>query len=201
MGSACESQTSTTLLGRLKDLGDAQAWKEFVHRYAARIYRWCRRLGLQDADAQDVTQGILVKLAVRLRTFEYDPNGSFRGYLKTVTIRAWRDFVESRQHNGQAYGGEQFQGWWESLEAGDDLAQQLEEEFQRELLSEALARVQLRVDPRTWEVFRLLVFAERPGTEVARQFGMGLSAVYGIRHRVQTMLQEEVRKLEPPDAS
>jgi RNA polymerase sigma-70 factor (ECF subfamily) len=201
MDNACESQTSATLLGRLKDLGDAQAWKEFVHRYAPRIYRWCRGFGLQDADAQDITQGILVKLAVRLRTFEYDPGGSFRGYLKTVTIRAWRDFVESRQHNGQACGGDQLQSWWEFVEAGDDLAQQLDEEFQRELLSEALARVQLRVDSRTWEVFRLLVFEEQPGTDVARQFRMSLSAVYGIRHRVQAMLREEVRKLEPPDAS
>ncbi len=198
MASACESQTSPTLLGRLKDLRDGQAWKEFVHRYTPRIYGWCRKFGLQDADAQEVTQGVLLMLARRMRTFEYDPNKSFRGWLKTVTIHAWGDFLADRKRNGQAVGGAALDGWWASVEAADDLDQHLDEEFERELLLEAMARVQLRVEARTWNVFHLVVFEKRSGAEVARQFAMTVGAVYRARNRVKTLLREEVHKLQSP---
>ena len=52
--------------------------------------------GLQDADAEDVAQEILLKLARKLRDFAYDPKSSFRGWLKTVAHHAWRDFVDGR---------------------------------------------------------------------------------------------------------
>jgi RNA polymerase sigma factor (sigma-70 family) len=201
MDSACESQTSPTLLGRLKNLRDEQAWKEFVHRYAPRIYDWCRGLGLQDADAQEITQGVLVKLAVRMQTFDYDPNGSFRGWLRTVTINAWKAFLASRRRHGQAVGGARLSDWWQTLEAAEDLADHLDEELEQEQLDEAMARVQRRVGVRTWKVFCLLVFEERRGAEVAKKFGMTLSAVYGARHRVQTLLQKEVQRLQRSGAS
>src|SRR5690242_1472726 len=80
-------RTSLTLLGRLrKESVDQDAWREFVRRYGPLIYSWCRKWKLQEADAQDVTQAVLVKLAQKMRTFEHDVNGRFRGYLKTLTI-------------------------------------------------------------------------------------------------------------------
>ena len=91
------SQTSVTLLGRLRQEGtDQQAWVEFVRRYGPRICGWCRQWGLQEADAQDVAQDVLLKLAAKLRTFAYDPTRSFRGWLKTLTHHAWCDFVNDR---------------------------------------------------------------------------------------------------------
>ena len=56
---------------------DQAAWEEFVDRYGAKIYSWCRAWRLQDADAQDVTQAVLTKLAVQLRRFAYDPSQKF----------------------------------------------------------------------------------------------------------------------------
>src|SRR5439155_24568741 len=92
MGSEPASQTSPTLLVRLRNVEDKQAWEEFVDRYAPRIYGWCRNQGLQNADAEDVTQEVLAKLARRMQTFVYAPNSSFRGWLKKVTHNAWVDF-------------------------------------------------------------------------------------------------------------
>ncbi len=195
MSSASDLETSSTLLRRLKGACNAEAWNEFVQRYAPRIYAWCRRLRLQDADAQDVSQEVLTKLVLRMRTFEYDPGGSFRGWLKTVTVHAWDDFLAERQQNG----GIPFPDGWEPADAGKDLAQELEEEFQRELLEEALARVQPRVEPRTWEAFRLLVYEKLSGAEVAGRLGMRIGAVYRAKNRVLVMLREEVQKLEPPE--
>ncbi len=78
-----DSSTSPTLLGRVAQYPpDQAAWTEFVDRYGTRIVRWCRAWGLQDADARDTSQEILLRLAVRLRSFQYDATGSFRGFLR-----------------------------------------------------------------------------------------------------------------------
>ena len=78
------SQTSASLLNRLRrDPNDQSAWNEFVNRYGPRIHAWCRHWNLQEADAQDVTQIVLLQLAAKMRTFVYDPSRSFRAWLKT----------------------------------------------------------------------------------------------------------------------
>ncbi len=82
--------TSLTLLGRLRqDPKDQTARSEFVARYAPRILHWCRGWGLQESDARDVTQEVLLKLNRLIATFVYDPSGSFRGWLKTLASPAW----------------------------------------------------------------------------------------------------------------
>src|SRR5262249_59472623 len=69
------SLTSATLLGRLRcSPADQEAWKEFVLRYGPKIYRWCRQWNLQEADAQDVAQTVLLKLAGKMPAFDYDPS-------------------------------------------------------------------------------------------------------------------------------
>src|SRR5436189_1773576 len=92
--------TSATLLGRLRRAPmDAPAWREFVERYGAQIYGWCRGRGLQEADAEDMTQTILAKLLGVMRSFSYDPAQSFRGWLRTVTDNAWRDLMRGSRRD------------------------------------------------------------------------------------------------------
>jgi RNA polymerase sigma-70 factor (ECF subfamily) len=200
MGATQGPSTDPLLLGRLKDLTDARAWGEFVGRYAPRIYGWCRKQGLQAADAEDVTQTVLTNVARRMQSFAYDPGRSFRGWLKAVTRNAWADFVNSCEHGGRGAGDSEVVRLLGRLESGDELVEELDEkEFEREVLEEAMARVCLRVAPSTWQAFTLVAFEERPGDEVAGQLGMTVGAVYAARHRVQRLLQEEVRKLDSPD--
>jgi RNA polymerase sigma-70 factor (ECF subfamily) len=189
--------TSPTLLGRLGRVpADQAAWGEFAERYGRKIYGWCRHWQLQEADAEDVTQQVLLKLAHKMRTFSYDPSRSFRAWLKTVTHHAWRDFVESRQRPGAGSGDTQVLEQLSTVQARDGLADELDEEFTRDLLDEAMARVQLRVQPHTWQAFRLLAAEGRSGAEAAEQLGMKVATVFVARSKVQKMLQEEVRKLE-----
>ena len=137
--------TSSTLLARLRHdpLNDA-AWDEFVEQYGRHIYRWCRQWKLQDADAEDVTQEILLKLARKLRDFAYDPTSSFRGWLKTVAHHAWRDFVDGRRV-GRSTADEQIWELLQSVEAREDLIKKLEEAFDHEILEVAKTQVRLRV--------------------------------------------------------
>ena len=102
MDASSGSYTSPTLLGRLRqEPADQGAWAQFVERYGRRIYTWCRQGKLQEADAEDVTQMVLVRLAQRMRAFAYDPSRSFRGWLRTLTRHAWSDFVHAAGRPGR----------------------------------------------------------------------------------------------------
>jgi RNA polymerase sigma-70 factor (ECF subfamily) len=199
MGSNFSGRTSLSLLHRLqRDADDQTAWSEFVHRYGRLIYQWCRRWNLQETDAQDVTQTVLVKLVEKMRSFEYDPTRSFRAYLKTLTHYAWCDFLEHHKRPGAGSGGSQVLELLEGVEARDELATRLQEEFDKELLEEATARVRARVEPHTWEAFRLTALDGCSGAAAAQQLGMEVTAVFKAKSRVQKMLQAEVQQLEGP---
>jgi RNA polymerase sigma-70 factor (ECF subfamily) len=199
MDRAVDSRTSASLLSRLnQNPNDPTAWDDFVRRYGRKIHAWCRRWNLQDADAEDVTQNVLLTIARKMRTFTYDPTRSFRGWLRTLAHAAWCDWLEGRRRAtpgpGEVRGIEQL----ETVEARDELVARLEEEYERELLDEAMARVRLRVEKRTWEAFHLLAFEDLSGAEAAERLDMKVPAVFVAKGRVQKMIQEEIRKLEGP---
>src|SRR5947209_14496011 len=126
MSGTNDSGTRITLLGRLRrDPTNEAAWGEFVTHYGGQIFGWCRRWGLQEADAQDVTQIVLVKLAQKMREFTYDPSRSFRAWLKTLAHHAWNDFLESRQRPGLGSGDSRVQSILGTIAARDDLVEQL----------------------------------------------------------------------------
>jgi RNA polymerase sigma-70 factor (ECF subfamily) len=192
-----DSRTSPTLLGRLRNSpADEAAWVEFVARYGPRVLAWCRHWGLQESDAQDVTQNVLLALAREMRDFEYDPAGSFRGWLRTVARRAWMRHEEWRRRPGAGTGDSAVWDRIDSEPAGDNLLQQLEEECDRELLEQAMALVKLRVQPKTWEAFRLTALEEVSGDEAARRLDMPIGSVYAAKSNVRRMIQEEMERLD-----
>ena len=186
--------TSATMLARVQNPADGEAWNEFVGCYGPRIRQWCRRWNVQEADTEDVAQEVLLRLAQKLRDFRYDPSRSFRAWLKTVTHNAWRNYVES-QRRGVASGDIAIQRLLNAVEAPDTLVEHLDEEFERALTEEAMARVRSRVAPHTWEAFRLLVFEQLPGAEVAPRVNMQVAMVYVARSKVQKMLKEEIDRM------
>src|SRR5437763_881816 len=108
MGKPAPSLTPVSLLDRLgRDPNDPGAWSEFVQHYGVKVLLWCRYWGLQHADADDVTQEVLVEVARKMQTFTYDPARSFRAWLKTLTHAAWCAWLErrSRQAQGSGAGG------------------------------------------------------------------------------------------------
>ena len=193
MAGTHDSATRITLLGRLRrDPTNQAAWAEFVEHYGAKIYGWCRRWNLQEADAQDVTQDVLLKLARAMKDFTYDPTRSFRAWLKTITQHAWSDAIADRYRGSDSRIIQRL----ESLEARADLRRRFEESFDRELMEMAIARVQRRVTPPTWEAFRLTALEGLSGAEASQRLTSSVAAVFVSKHRVQKLLKEEIRKLE-----
>jgi RNA polymerase sigma factor (sigma-70 family) len=194
---AHSSRTSVTLLGRLRqDSGDQAAWNEFVARYEPKILQWCRGWGLQESDARDVAQDVLLKLHRLLAKFAYDPSRSFRGWLRTLTHHAWRDLVDDRERKGAGSGDTAMQEFFENVAVGDTLVQQLEEEYRGELLDQAMARVRTRVESRTWDAFRLTTLEGCTGAAAADRLEMKITRVYTAKSEVKKMIRAEIRMLE-----
>jgi RNA polymerase sigma factor (sigma-70 family) len=192
-----EPLTGSTLLALLRDPADSQAWDIFVRRYGPLIHRWCRRWRLQEADADNVTQEVLAQLVQKLRTFRYEPHkGTFRGWLRTLTEHAWSDYAAKNLEPTRGTGDSEVLERLQSVEARTDLMESLAETFDLELLDHAQARVQVRVTPRDWQIFRELTLEERPGRAVARELGMTVTAVLMAKSRVQKKLREEIHRLE-----
>jgi RNA polymerase sigma-70 factor (ECF subfamily) len=192
-----ERDTSATLLGRLAQSGaaDHAAWAEFVARYGPAVYAWCAARRLQAADAEDVTQQVLLKLANRMKTFTYDPSRRFRAWLRTVTENAIRDFHAAGPPD-RPTGDSAMHAALASVAATEDLHQRLAAEYDRELLDAAMQRVQARVAAHTWEAFRLTALEGVPAGEVAQRLNMKVCTVYEARSSVVKKLRAERAALE-----
>lgn len=191
-----DSDTPHSLLIRIsREQRDERAWSEFVRRYQPRILAWCRERGLQPADAEDVAQTVLAQLLSAMREFHYDPAGSFRAWLRTVTGHACGRFM-LRENRAQGEKGGEALRHIEEAPARRELAQRIEEAFDEELLQQAIAAVRGSVAAHTWEAFRLTALEGQSGAEAARRVGMPVMHVYVARQRVQEMLRREVGRLQ-----
>src|SRR3954469_16106680 len=118
-----DSQTSVTLLGRVRQVpADQAAWAQVTGGYGRKLHAWCRQWNLQEADAEDVTQTVLLKLAATMQSFVYDPEKKFRAWLKTVVRHAWSDFWAGHKA-AVAAGGSQAVEMLHTVEAREDLVQ------------------------------------------------------------------------------
>jgi RNA polymerase sigma factor (sigma-70 family) len=196
-GDEPQLSTRTSLLIRLRqEPVDQAAWNEFVERYGPLVLAWCQQWGLQPADADDVSQNVLLKLAHHLRSFVYDPGRRFRGYLRTTAHNACKDYVDSKHRAVPASADAAVHAVLESIAARDDLAARLEEAFDLERLEMAQARVRQRVAPQTWEAFRLTALEGLSGADAAAALRMQVGTVFKAKSKVQQMLRDEIEQLE-----
>lgn len=190
--------TRPSLILRLRDLQDAQAWTQFVELYAPMIYAFVRKRGLQDADAADLTQVCLTQVAAHVGNLEYDPRrGSFRGWLFTLVRNKLWDFCRHSQRLDQGSGDSRIEGLLQTLPAPQpDEAGQWEGEYRRGLLAWAAQQVRPEVQETTWQAFWQTAVEDKPGKEVAKDLGLTPAAVYLAKSRVMTRLRELIRELQ-----
>ena len=192
--------TRVVLLERLRrSSSDSSAWSEFVKQYGHLIIHWCRRYGLQSADAEDVAQDVLLRFWRKAATFHYDSSKRFRNYLRMVIHSAlveWRDSLEQCDYY---LLDEQVRKLILNIPAQEDLIAKLEEAYDLELMELAMASVKQRVQPRTWQAFHLMAIEGRSGPDIAQTLGIDLSLVYVARGRVQRMIRQTVLRFEEND--
>jgi RNA polymerase sigma-70 factor (ECF subfamily) len=186
--------TRASLLVRLRDARDDQAWSQFVGLYAPLIYGYARKQGLQDADAADVTQDALRAVAGAVGKLEYDPKrGTFRSWLFTIVrnkLRNWHD-AKGRQHSGT--GGTAAQELLQQLPAPEEDV--WEQEYQRRLFAWAIERIRGEFQETTWRAFWQTAVDGKCGKEVASALGITVAAVYLAKSRVLARLKEEIEQV------
>src|SRR5205807_3625044 len=103
------SETSLSLLNRLRLQPDAESWRRLVDLYSPLIQGWLRRQGVAPADADDLTQEVMTVVVRELPQFEHNQQrGAFRNWLRTITINRLRALWRSRQTRPLATGDSDF---------------------------------------------------------------------------------------------
>lgn len=181
--------TSLTLIERLGNSSDSAAWGRFVELYTPMLLAWCRRVGLSDADAADLTQTVFVALYEKLPEFRYDPARSFRAWLKTVMMNAWRNQVRKRTSQSAVDSDVD-----PDLIPDTDPRLQLDEaEYRSQLVGRALQLMQEHFEQNTWKACWEFVVNDRRAVDVAAELGMTENAVYLAKSRVLRHLRHELR--------
>ena len=189
--------TRPSLLVRIRDARNAEAWSQFVDLYAPLVYGFARKYGLQDADAADLTQEVMRAVAAAARHLEYDPQrGSFRGWLFTITRNKLRNFLTARRRHEQP-AGETAQELLDQQPAREaEQEAQWELEHQRRLFEWAAGQVRGEVQESTWQAFWQTAVDGKSGREVAQSLQMSVAAVYLAKSRVMARLKQRISEAE-----
>jgi len=191
--------TRVTLLQRLPDAADAEAWETFVKIYAPVIFGFAVRRGCPASEARDLVQEVLIKVASAIRSFEYDRSrGRFRNWLFTIArnqLESWRRKINARPKLGSDAERNR-----QALERKRDKSVDPERiwqmEYQRQVVYRALPVVKEGVSAVQWRIFHGLVIDDRSASEMSIEEDMSIGAVYVAKSRVLARLREEIDRLE-----
>lgn len=192
--------TRPSLLVRLRDARDADAWQQFVELYGPIVYRFGRRHRLQDADAADLTQEVLRGVSAGMERFAYDPcRGSFRGWLFTLAHRKLYDLLARRRRQEQASGDSAAHELLHDVPAPDS-KDVWNQELERQLFACAAEQVRGQFTESTWRAFWATAVEGRDAAVVAEELHLSVGSVYVAKSRVQARLREKVREITEEDA-
>jgi RNA polymerase sigma-70 factor (ECF subfamily) len=189
--------TRASLLVQLRDGSNDAAWREFIDLYGPIVYGFARSRGLQDADAADLMQDVMRAVMNAIGRFNYDRRqGTFRGWLFTMTRNKIFNFLSARRIRPQASGDSGTHRLLaEEIEAASD-SDQWELEYQRQLAALAMDRIKAEFKDKTWRAFWLTAVEGVAAGDAARQVGLSAGAVYVAKSRVLARLKREVEAME-----
>lgn len=187
--------TRPSLLFRLRDRRNHDAWSEFLQIYEPVIYRVAKRFQMQDADAREIVQEVLLRVSSAIDRFDPDGNGTFRGWLSQTTRRVAVDRFRRLVGRDVAVGGPT-RALANVIEDNNQLEIEFDLEHRRQLFRCATNMVRPTVSPTSWSAFWETAVADRPVKEVALAIGLTEGAVYVARCRVLKRIREFIEDQE-----
>ena len=191
-----DPETRPSLLVRLREPRDEQAWAEFLDIYEALIYRLVRRRGLQDADAREVTQDVLLAVSKAIEDWEPDPaRGSLRGWLSRVVRNLTVNWLIRQKRHPQASGDSHLRDLLDQVPSpGEAESVLFDRELKRELFHRAAKRIRDEFREITWLAFWRTCVEGQEIAAVADQLGIPVGVVYVSRSRVMARLKKAVEQ-------
>lgn len=190
--------THPSLIFRLATVPeDAESWRQFAYRYGRVLLLWCRRYGLQEADAKDVSQEVMLRIARQIQKHQQEIPRSFRGWLRSIVHGAWCDWKEQQAtRKNHMFGDSNSCEALTQIVARDDLLAQLDARYDRELYDIAARRIRRNIEPQTWLAFHLQAVELLSPQDVGEQLGIKPASAIAARYRVTTLIRSEVARLE-----
>ena len=186
-------QTRFTLILRLKTAEDAGAWSEFIDIYQPLIIRLATAKGLQPADAQDVAQEVLSKIAKAINQFDPHPDsGSFRGWISRITRNMVIDFLRSKKRTELVTNLESITSLYEATTPMDSNSALFDLEHERQMFIWAAEKIKGGFTNKTWTAFWQTAVENRSVAEVAKQLKLSSGAIYIARSRVMAKLKTTI---------
>lgn len=186
------SETSASLLEQLRLQPDDESWQRLIAIYTPLIHGWLQRHArLKAEDADDVVQEVLSVLVKKLSDFERQRTGSFRAWLRTITVNCLRNFNRSGRVRPGAVGGSDFLAVIDQLEdPASGLSAQWDQEHDRHVTQRLLEMIKPDFEAPTWAAFQRVAIQGVSADAVASELGITTNAVFIAKSRVLAKLRE-----------
>lgn len=184
-------ETSASLLQRLRTSPDESDWARLVDLYTPLIRGWMRRYSTSQQDADDVVQEVMAVVVRKLPQFERERTGSFRNWLRQITVNCLRDSWRAKKYRPSGTGGSDFQQVLDQLaDPQSQLSQLWNEEHDQHVLQSLLDQIRPSLPNETWQAFRRVSVDGESAELVAKELNITVNKVYIAKSRVMARLRE-----------
>jgi len=190
--------TRQSLLIRVRNPRDGDAWEQFAQVYGPLIFRFARKRGLQDADAADLSQIALTAVLGMLQAGGYDRNrGSFRSWLFGLVRNQMHKFCDRNERQPLGTGGTSMRHRLETQPAPElDEEAAWDGEFERQMFLVAVERVRGEFHESRWQAFWRTAVEGRGAADVGKELGLSVGAVYTAKSRAISRVKREIELMQ-----
>ena len=186
--------TSESLLFRLQqdhESPNESAWQQFIAIYTPLIFYWARKTGLNQSDASDLVQDVLTQVFQKLPDFKYDAGGSFRGWLRMVTLNKYRQIYRRKSVRLTSAS----ESMLENLAPVAVAESTWDISYAKLLVAQKMETMQNDFAPGTWEALKMVINEGSSVDDAAKQTGISTWTIYSARARLMKRLRTELNGL------
>ena len=196
VSSTSMSETSLSLLDRLRLQPDTESWRRLVDLYTPLIQAWLHHHGISSADADDLTQDVMTVVVRELPQFKHNHrHGAFRSWLRAITANRLRVLWRSRHTHPLATGDSDFQKMLDELEdPASNLSRLWDRQHDQHVARRLMDLVQPQFEPATWIAFRRVLDGVKAAVAAA-ELNISVNAVLLAKSRVLSRLRQEIQGL------
>ena len=190
---AIRRETRLSLLAQMRQ-DDPQAWEDAIDLYRPMVHGWLEQLLFQTADVEDLTQDVMLTVSREISAFEHLGRvGSFRNWLKTITVNRAREFHRYGKIRPKPRGGSEFMMKVSDVAAPHASSGIASLEFQGQLITRILDVVHKEFSQQSAELFCKHVLQRIPAATIAEEYGVTTYVVYQTKSRIMRRLREVFR--------